>query len=82
MNVDDIVTEKIAAARARIAAAKKRRDDLHTARQRGLAHRHAAKLRHQANRGDAATVAGSPQDPADDRGPARTPENDTTEESA
>ncbi|MFJ8309818.1 MULTISPECIES: hypothetical protein [unclassified Streptomyces] len=45
MNVDDIVAARIAAARARIEAAKLRRVALAAARQRGLAHRHAAKLR-------------------------------------
>ncbi|MFI1678808.1 hypothetical protein [Streptomyces sp. NPDC020607] len=45
MNVDDIVAEKIATARARIEATKRRRAALAAARQRGLAHRHAAKLR-------------------------------------
>ncbi|WP_432132726.1 hypothetical protein [Streptomyces tendae] len=49
MNVDDIVAEKIAAARARIKATKRRRAALQAARQRGLAHRHAAKLRNQAS---------------------------------
>lgn len=45
MNVNDIVAERIAAARARIEATKRRRAALAAARQRGLAHRHAAKLR-------------------------------------
>ncbi|GAA2972259.1 hypothetical protein [Streptomyces enissocaesilis] len=45
MNVDDVVAERIAAARARIEAAKRRRTALAAARQRGLALRHAAKLR-------------------------------------
>lgn len=45
MNVDDIVAEHIAAARIRIAAAKRRRDELAAARRRGLAARHAQKLR-------------------------------------
>ncbi|MFI2431959.1 hypothetical protein [Streptomyces sp. NPDC018693] len=45
MNVDDVVAEKIAAARARAEAAKRRRAALAAARQRGLAARHAAKLR-------------------------------------
>ncbi|MFG3110558.1 hypothetical protein [Streptomyces tendae] len=56
MNVDDIVAEKIAAARRRIEAAKARRAALNAARQRGLAHRYAAKLRNQANRGDTPTT--------------------------
>ncbi|MFC8201306.1 hypothetical protein ACFUTV_38805 [Streptomyces sp. NPDC057298] len=50
MNVDDVVAEKIAAARARAEAAKRRRAALNAARQRGLAARHAAKLRNQAAR--------------------------------
>lgn len=45
MNVDDLVAERIAAARARIEANKRRRAALAAARQRGLALRHAAKLR-------------------------------------
>ncbi|MEV0639012.1 hypothetical protein AB0I77_29530 [Streptomyces sp. NPDC050619] len=57
MNVDDIVAEKIAAARARAEAAKRRRAAFAAARNRGLALRHAAKLRNQANRGDAPTAA-------------------------
>ncbi|MEH0578961.1 hypothetical protein QBA54_31830 [Streptomyces sp. B21-108] len=49
MNVDDVIAEKIAAARARAEAAKRRRAALAAARQRGLAHRHAQKLRNQAS---------------------------------
>ncbi|GGV86835.1 hypothetical protein GCM10010294_67980 [Streptomyces griseoloalbus] len=49
MNVDDIVAAKIAAARARAEAAKVRRAALNAARQRGLAHRHAQRLRNQAS---------------------------------
>jgi hypothetical protein len=56
MNIDDIVAEKIAAARARAEAAKRRRAALNAARQRGLAQRHAAKLRNQASRGDTPTA--------------------------
>jgi len=48
VNVDDVVAEKIAAARARAEAAKARRAALNAARQRGLAHRHAQRLRNQA----------------------------------
>jgi len=47
MNVDDVVAEKIAAARARAEATKRRRAALTAARQCGLAFRHAAKLRNQ-----------------------------------
>ena len=52
MNVDDIVAAKIAAARARAENAKRRRAALAAARQRGLAQRHAAKLRHLAGESD------------------------------
>lgn len=48
MNVDDVVAEKIAAARRRAEEAKRRRAALAAARKRGLAIRHAAKLRNQA----------------------------------
>lgn len=48
MNVDDVVAERIATARIRIAAAKRRRDELTAARRRGLVARHAAKLRNLA----------------------------------
>ncbi|SED26192.1 hypothetical protein SAMN05216532_3986 [Streptomyces sp. 2231.1] len=70
MNVDDVVAEKIAAARARAEAAKRRRAVLAAARQRGLAARHAQKLARQAS----ARTGG------DDRGSAGTPVNDTPEE--
>ncbi|MER6147985.1 hypothetical protein [Streptomyces hirsutus] len=59
MNVDDIVAEKIAAAAARAEVAKRRRAALNAARQRGLAQRHAAKLRNQAS---ARTTDGSETD--------------------
>lgn len=45
MNVNDVVAAKVEAARLRIEATKRRRAALAAARQRGLAHRHAAKLR-------------------------------------
>jgi hypothetical protein len=51
VNVDDVVAEKIAAARARAEAAKRRRAAFAAARKRGLAIRHAAKLRNQASVG-------------------------------
>ena len=44
-HVDAAVQARIAAARAKVQAAKERRDDLAAARKRGLAHRHANKLR-------------------------------------
>ncbi|MGW4021069.1 hypothetical protein [Streptomyces sp. NPDC005009] len=50
--VEQAVQARIAAARIRIQAAKKRRDDLTAARRRGLARRHAQKLRNQAARRD------------------------------
>jgi uncharacterized protein YqfA (UPF0365 family) len=71
MNVDDVVAEKIAAARARIEANKRRRAALAAARQRGLAARHAQKLRNLSIRETDGTA--SPTD-----GPA----NDTTEENS
>ncbi|MET9876549.1 hypothetical protein ABZZ36_18270 [Actinacidiphila glaucinigra] len=45
MNVEDLVQQRIEDARRRIAAAKKRRTAQQAARQAGLAHRHARKLR-------------------------------------
>ncbi|MFD3929561.1 hypothetical protein [Streptomyces sp. NPDC058614] len=59
MNVDDVLAEKIAAARAHAEAAKRRRAALKAVRQRGLAFRHAAKLRNQAS---ARTTDGSAKD--------------------
>lgn len=50
MNVDDIVRIKIAEAARRVAAAKSRRTEMDAARAKGLALRHAAKLRAQAAR--------------------------------
>jgi hypothetical protein len=48
-NVDDVVAARIAAARLRIEATRKRRAAMEAARTKGLARRHAAKLRHQAD---------------------------------
>ena len=70
MNVDDVVAEKIAAARARAEAAKRRRAALTAARQRGLAARHAQRLRNQASVGQ---TDGSAED-------TPSPANDTTKE--
>ncbi|MER8004958.1 hypothetical protein [Streptomyces sp. NPDC094149] len=72
MNVDDVVAEKIAAARRRAEAAKRRRAALAASRQRGLAFRHAAKLRNQAS----ARATGGTASPAN--GSA----NDNTEENS
>ncbi|GGV13795.1 hypothetical protein [Streptomyces spectabilis] len=64
MNVDDVIAERIAAARRRIEAAKKRRAALNASRQRGLAIRHAAKLRNQAGARAANGTAGVTPTPA------------------
>lgn len=50
MNVDDIVAARIAAARGRIEATRRRRIAQQAARNKGLAQRHAARLRNQAAR--------------------------------
>ncbi|MCZ4515669.1 hypothetical protein O3Q52_47705 [Streptomyces sp. ActVer] len=46
--VEQQVQARIAAARVKVQAAKERRDELSTARRRGLAARHARKLRNLA----------------------------------
>lgn len=46
--VEQQVAARIQAAKVRVQAAQQRRDDLAAARKRGLAHRHAQKLRHLA----------------------------------
>lgn len=46
MNVDDVVAERIAAARYRIEQQRAERERRRKARAAGLARRHAAKLRH------------------------------------
>jgi hypothetical protein len=56
VNVDDVVAEKIAAARRKAEENKRRRAAFAAARQRGLALRHAAKLRNS-SRGDTPTTA-------------------------
>ncbi|MFD4524859.1 hypothetical protein ACFWP7_13225 [Streptomyces sp. NPDC058470] len=71
MNVNDIVAAKIAAARARAEETKRRRAALNAARQRGLAHRHAQKLRNLSARTTDGTA--TPTDGA---------ANDTTEENS
>ncbi|MET8481302.1 hypothetical protein ABZV68_29605 [Streptomyces clavifer] len=62
MNVDDVVAARIEAARVRIQAAKRRREELSAARKRGLAARHAAKLRNL-SRGDTPTTAPEKETP-------------------
>lgn len=66
MNVDDIVAEKIAAARRRAEANKRRRAALAANRKRGLALRHAAKLRNQASVRTTDGTAGFNPNPAND----------------
>jgi len=65
VNVDDVVAEKIAAARARAEAAKRRRAAFKAARQRGLAARHAQKLRNLSARTTDGSV-GDSSSPTDD----------------
>ncbi|MFE0142207.1 hypothetical protein [[Kitasatospora] papulosa] len=60
MNVDDVVAARIEAARVRIQAAKRRREELSAARARGLAARHAAKLRNLRSRESNAVVGERP----------------------
>lgn len=57
MNVDDVVAAKVEAARVRIQAAKRRREELSAARARGLAARHANKLRRLRSRESNAVVS-------------------------
>ncbi|MFD9716689.1 hypothetical protein [Streptomyces sp. NPDC056500] len=71
MNVEDLVQERIAAARRKIAADKQRRQELNAARQRGLAYRHAAKLKRLAESAEhQATTEPGDQAP---EGPVPTP---------
>lgn len=70
MNVNDVVAAKIEAARIRAENAKRRRAAFAAARQRGLALRHAQRLRNQAS---ARTTDGTAS-------PTDGPANDTTEE--
>ncbi|OPG03070.1 hypothetical protein B1R27_30090 [Streptomyces sp. GKU 895] len=48
MNVDDVIAERIEQARIKAEREKRRRAELAAARRRGLARRHAAKLRNLA----------------------------------
>lgn len=67
-NVNDLVQVRIAEAARRIEAARRRRAELDAARRRGLAQRHAAKLRHL---GETTSVTGSRNAPAEQ--PVATP---------
>jgi hypothetical protein len=59
VNIDDVIAEKIAAAARRAEAEKRRRAELAEARKRGLAYRHAAKLRRLAEAVDNISFAAS-----------------------
>lgn len=59
VDVNDVVAAKVEAARVKIQAAKRRREELSTARRRGLAARYAAKLRAQAARRPEPTEPGA-----------------------
>ncbi|MDF6043224.1 hypothetical protein LRD69_13915 [Streptomyces sp. JH14] len=65
MNVDDVVAARIEAARIRIQAAKRRREELSAARRRGLAARHAAKLRNLSVRTTDGSVSVTPKETND-----------------
>lgn len=62
-HVEQQVQARIAAARVKVQAAKQRRDDLAAARRRGLARRHARKLR---NLADAERQDDEPEQPDGD----------------
>jgi hypothetical protein len=92
-HVEQQIAARIAAARIKVQAAKERRDDLAAARRRGLAARHANKLRHLAEqeqrqaddrRASVLTTDGSatPTDGAATAGFNVTPANTTTEGAA
>lgn len=66
--VEQAVQQRIAAARAKVQAARQRRDDLAEARKAGLAHRHAAKLRHLAEAEERRQTAEPPPDDDQDDG--------------
>ncbi|MFF4248637.1 hypothetical protein ACFYY2_29790 [Streptomyces sp. NPDC001822] len=59
MNIDDVVAAKVEAARRQIAERQRVRAELAAARKRGLAARHAQKLRHFAGQLDNHTPAAS-----------------------
>ncbi|MFC8724309.1 hypothetical protein [Streptomyces bacillaris] len=80
MNVNDIVAEKIEAARRKSANNKRRREELAEARRHGLARRHAQKLAHLARAkqpltslkevSEETTVLPPPKGAADNSGPS------------
>ncbi|MGP4008175.1 hypothetical protein [Streptomyces sp. 4N124] len=59
MNVDDVIRERIEAARRKAENDKRRREELAAARTKGLARRHAAKLRRLAESLDNQSLAAS-----------------------
>lgn len=71
-HVDAAIQARIQAARAKVQAAKERRDDLAAARRRGLAHRHARKLRNLAE-AEQLRLDAEDDDRADERGYASVP---------
>lgn len=64
MNVEDVIRVRIADAARKVEAARRQRADMRTARERGLAQRHAAKLRHLAavDAAQQIVLTGSPED--------------------
>lgn len=62
-HVEQQVQARIAAARIKVQAAKQRRDELSAARRRGLAARHANKLRRLAEERQAADDDGQDDEP-------------------
>ncbi|MFJ5046398.1 hypothetical protein [Streptomyces sp. NPDC088719] len=75
MNSEDIVQERIAAARRKIANDKRRREELAEARKHGLAARHRQKLRHLAR-----TTTPPPRNPAAERADQSGPDMRAREE--
>jgi hypothetical protein len=63
VNVEDVIRVRIEEAARKVAAARQRRAEFAAARQAGLARRHAAKLRHQAEQqADDQSVMTNPQE--------------------
>ena len=70
--VEQAVQARINAARVKVQAAQQRRDDLAAARKRGLAHRHARKLRNLAEAEQCQADEPDGQDHDDHRASVRT----------
>lgn len=75
--VEEQVKARIAAARRRTEDMRRQRAELAAARKRGLAHRHAAKLRNQASARTTDGTATPTGGAANDRGPAGTSVEDS-----